>query len=65
VKLFDLKSVGGAVAESSIAGEFGGYDVLASGGFVMIEKAAWEKEPPVIHVILNWAKEFQAKGRGR
>ncbi len=28
----------------------------------MIENAAWEKEPPVIRVILNWSEELRAKG---
>lgn len=29
--------------------------------FAMIERAAWEDEPPVIHVALNWAAELRAK----
>jgi serine/threonine-protein kinase len=40
------------------AGFRGGYDVLPDGHFLMVEKAAWEREPPVIHVILNWAEEL-------
>ncbi len=40
----------------------GGYDVLPDDRFLMIEKASWEKEPPVIHVILNWSEELRAKG---
>ena len=31
----------------------------------MIEQAAWEKEPPVIHVILNWAGNLRAKDKGK
>jgi hypothetical protein len=27
---------------------------------MMVENAAWEKEPPVIRVILNWAEELGA-----
>jgi len=38
----------------------GGYDVLPDDHFLMVEKAAWEREPPVIHVILNWAEELNA-----
>lgn len=44
------------------AGAPGGFDVLEGGGFLMIENAAWEKEPPVIRVILNWSEELRAKG---
>ncbi|MBN8645091.1 MAG: serine/threonine-protein kinase [Planctomycetes bacterium] len=32
--------------------------VLPDGGFLMIERAAWEKEPPAIQVILNWDDEL-------
>ncbi len=46
------------------AGIRGSFDVLEGGGFLMVEGAAWEKEPPVIHVILNWAEELQTKGVG-
>jgi hypothetical protein len=38
----------------------GSFDVLEGGGFLMVENAAWEKEPPVIRVILNWAEELGA-----
>jgi hypothetical protein len=47
------------------AGIRGSFDVLEGGGFLMVERAAWEKEPPVIRVILNWAEELQAKGGGK
>lgn len=47
------------------AGVRGGFDVLEGGGFLMVENAAWEKEPPVIRVILNWAEELRAKGGGK
>ncbi len=36
-----------------------GFDILPDGAFVMIEKPAWEKQPPVIHVILNWTEELR------
>jgi eukaryotic-like serine/threonine-protein kinase len=39
----------------------GGYDVLPDEQFLMIEKASWEKEPPVIHVILNWPEELKTE----
>ena len=29
----------------------------------MLERAAWEKEPPVIHVVLNWAQELAAEAK--
>jgi hypothetical protein len=38
-----------------------GYGVLPDGGFVMMERAEWEREAPVIHVILNWAQELEGK----
>jgi Tol biopolymer transport system component len=53
-KLFDLKGSG----EFAVLG-LGGYEVLPDSGFVMIERAAWEREPPVIHVILNWNEELR------
>jgi len=37
--------------------------VLPEGGFTMIQRAAWEKEPPVIHVILNWAQDLRNNGK--
>jgi serine/threonine-protein kinase len=36
----------------------GGSSVLPGGGFLVIERAAWEKEPPMIQVVLNWADEL-------
>jgi serine/threonine-protein kinase len=39
----------------------GGYDVLPDEQFLMIEKAPWEKQPPVIHVILNWPEELKTE----
>jgi serine/threonine-protein kinase len=47
------------------AGIRGRFDVLEGGGFLMIERAAWEKEPPVIRVILNWAEELRANHAGK
>ncbi len=55
-KLFDIKPVATLAA-------WGIYDTLPQGGFVMTEPAAWEREPPVIHVVLNWAEELRGKGR--
>ena len=60
VKLFDYKSLNLHVDVFR-----GGFDVLPEGGFVMIKKAEWEKEPPVIHVILNWSEELRAKGASK
>ncbi len=57
-KLFDFKSVGAPMGMNA-------YDLLPDGGFVMLEPAAWEKEPPVIHVILNWAEELRVKSGGK
>ena len=34
---------------------WGTYDVLPDGDFVMVEPAAWEKQPVRIHIITNWA----------
>jgi hypothetical protein len=56
VRLFSTKEL------NLRAGARGGFDVLEGGGFLMIENAAWEKEPPVIRVILNWSEELRAKG---
>lgn len=42
----------------------GGFSVLPDGGFLMIQKAAWEEVAPRIHVILNWIDELDA-GRSR
>ncbi|MFO0963691.1 MAG: protein kinase [Phycisphaerales bacterium] len=39
----------------------GGFSILPDGSFLMIERPAWDRQPPVIHVILNWAKELAAK----
>ncbi len=58
-KLFDLKAVG--VATSS-ANSY--YDVFPNGRFVMIEAAAWERDPPAIHVILNWSHELRTPRSG-
>lgn len=46
------------------AGMRGGFDVLEGGGFLMVENAFWEKEPPVIRVIMNWAEELRIRGAG-
>ncbi len=46
------------------AGIRGSFDVLEGGGFLMVENAVWEKEPPVIHVILNWTEELRARSAG-
>ncbi len=59
-KLFDVKSSG----PFAVIG-WGGYEVLPEGGFLMLERAAWEREPPVIHVILHWTEELRAKGGGK
>jgi len=42
----------------------GGYDVLPDDHFLMVEKAPWEKEPPTIHVILNWDEELRRRAAG-
>jgi hypothetical protein len=39
----------------------GGFGVLRDDSFVMVEKAPWEAQKPVIHLILNWADELNAK----
>ncbi len=39
-----------------------GYEVLPEGGFLMIERTAWERAPRTIHAILNWVEELRAKG---
>lgn len=39
----------------------GGYEVLPDEQFLMIEKAPWEREPPVIQVILNWSEELKTE----
>ncbi len=57
-KLFDLRSVGTPLAWDV-------FDVLPDGGFVVVEPAAWEKEPAVINVVLNWAEELRAKSAGK
>ena len=57
-KLFDMSTIG-------TTGAWSVYDILPQGGFVMVEPAAWEKESPVIHVVLNWADELRAKGLGK
>ena len=59
VRLFSTKDL------NLRAGIRGGFDVLEDGGFLMIENAAWEKEPPVIRVILNWDEELRGQGEGR
>ncbi|MFN0010188.1 MAG: hypothetical protein ACKVS8_00945, partial [Phycisphaerales bacterium] len=51
-KLFDIKTVATTMA-------WGIFDTLPQGGFVMVEPAAWEREEPVIHVVLNWADELR------
>ncbi len=58
-KLFDLRSLN---VQSS---NRGGYGMLPDDSFIMLEKASWEKEPPVIHVILNWAEDLSSKGDGK
>jgi serine/threonine-protein kinase len=55
VRLFSTKEL------NLRAGIRGSFDVLEGGGFLMVENAAWEKEPPVIRVILNWAEELRTK----
>lgn len=56
-QLFDVK-ISGPFATLGWAG----YEVLPGGGFLMIERTVWEREPRTIHVILNWAEELRAKG---
>ncbi len=56
-KLFEMKA-GGPYA---VLG-WSGFEVLPEGGFLMIERPAWEREPRVIQVILNWAEELRAMG---
>jgi Tol biopolymer transport system component len=55
-KLFDVKGSG----PFAVLG-WSGYEVMPDGGFLMIERTAWEREPRAIHVILNWAEELRAK----
>lgn len=51
--------------ELNIRGAFrGGYEVLPDNRFLMVERAAWEKLPPVIHVILNWSEELKTPRAG-
>ncbi len=57
-KLFDINTVATPQA-------WGVFDTLPQGGFVMIEPAAWEREPPIIHVVLNWAGELAAQTAAR
>ena len=59
-KLFDVKSSGPFAVQG-----WSGYEVLPDGGFLMIERTAWEREPRVIHVILNWAAELRGKGAAK
>jgi dipeptidyl aminopeptidase/acylaminoacyl peptidase len=54
-KVFDVKTSGPFATIG-----WAGYEPLPEGGFLMVERAAWEKEPPVIHVVLNWALELTA-----
>lgn len=58
-KLFEMKA-SGPYAVLSLTG----YEVLPEGGFLMIERPAWERETRVIHVVLNWAEELRANGAG-
>lgn len=37
---------------------WGAYDVLPNGDFIMVEPAAWEKNPVRIHVVTNWVTEL-------
>jgi eukaryotic-like serine/threonine-protein kinase len=60
-KLFDCRSLG--AAETML--DFAGYGVLPDGGFAIVEQAAWEAEPPVIHVVLRWADELRAQAARR
>ena len=55
-KLFDFKAVATLTAWDI-------YDTLPQGGFIMVEPAAWEREPPVIHVVINWTEELHGQGR--
>lgn len=59
VRLFSTKEL------NLRTGSRGSFDVLEGGGFLMVENAAWEKEPAVIRVILNWSQELRAKGGSR
>jgi serine/threonine-protein kinase len=54
-KLFDTKGVNVQAATR------GGFGVLPDRSFIMIEKAAWEAQPPVIHVVLNCAEELRSR----
>ncbi len=40
---------------------WGVYDVLPDGDFVMVQPAAWEKQAPRIHVVLNWREELKKR----
>ena len=60
-KRFDCLAAG--AAESML--DFVGYGVLPDDRFAMVERAAWEDEPLVIHVVLNWSDELRAKAAGR
>ncbi len=54
--LFDMDTVATPSA-------WGAFDVLPTGGFVMTEPAEWERQAPVIHVVLNWADELATRSR--
>jgi Tol biopolymer transport system component len=43
----------------------GGFCFLPDGELLVIERAAWERQEPVIHVILNWATELAAKNAAK
>jgi len=58
-KLFNVRTVGVAITEWSC------FDLFPNGDFAMLEKAVWEKEPPVIHVIVHWADELAAASEAR
>jgi Tol biopolymer transport system component len=59
-KLFDVKTSG----PFAVMG-WGGYEVMPDGGFLMIERPAWEQQPRKIHVILNLARELRSTGAGQ
>ena len=65
-QIFGVDEVDGlaaGAAESML--DFAGYGVLPDDRFAMVERAAWEDEPLVIHVVLNWDDELRAKTAGR
>jgi serine/threonine protein kinase/Tol biopolymer transport system component len=47
------------------AGFRGGFDLLPDNRLLMVEKAPWERETPVINVILNWSEELKTHGSAK